>query len=370
MRRRLILAVLLAAATGLTAFPVPLCDYRSPVTDLADLSLGFAYQYHNDPFGLRDRDINEGEFTVEYIRLFDRPEYGFNVGIRNDMSISVLDVSTYTTLADGSYKRYFSSEQDFFAFAGAIARSSSSFQSLGLTVNLGVGFGRFVDVTPLALATRIDEFLVERGSLTDHLHPVDLQILADEIGSESAYDSLATLLAAAQDVIEGSTSIRVGGLDALDIAEITRLLQAEGFSRYCGWDIRLGLGYEILDPSGGQNDLLVTGSFNYAFATTPNEQFLVQGSLSGQPDFLETNRIDVTVGYDCLLSDFFSLTTSYDFSRETWGGEATDIHRIALDLTLEPLDTAQVTFGVVLEHRPYYVEWNVDLRLTIGIDLL
>lgn len=370
MRRWLMVAVLLAAVTGLKVFPIPLCEYQSPVTNLSDLAISFAYQYHNDPFGLRDRDANQGEFTVEYVRLFDRPEYGFDVAIQNDMNISVLDVSTYTTVADGSYKRYFSTERDFFAFAGAIARSSSSFQSLGLSVNLGVGFGRFVDVTPLALATRIDEFLVDRGSLTEHLHPVDLQILADEIASLSTYDSVARLLEAAQDVIEGSSYVRVGGLDALDIAEITRVIQAEGFSRYCGWDLRFGLGYEILDPSGGTNDLLVTGSFNYAVATTPNEQFLVQGSFSGQPDFLEVNRIDVTIAYDCLLSDFLNLTTSYDFSRETWAAEATDIHRIVFDLTLEPLDTAAVTFGVALEHRPYYVEWSVDLRLTIGIDLL
>ena len=370
MRRWTTLTVLLVVATDLAAFPIPLCDYRSPVTDLADLSIGFAYQFYNDPFGVVDHDINEGDFTVEYVRLFDRPEYGFDVTVNNDLHISVLDGSTYTTLADGSYKRYFQSEGDYFAFAGALARSSSSFQSLGLSVNLGVGVGRFVDVTPLAVATRIDEFLVSRGTLTDHLHPVDLEILANEIGSLATYESLATFLAAVQDVLEGSEYIRIGGLDALDISEITQLILSEGFSRYCGWDLRIGLGYELLDPSGGAHDLLVTGAFNYAFATTPSEQFLVQGSFSGPPDLLTTNRIDMSVGYDCLLSDFLSLSTAYEFSRETWGAEPTDIHRITLDLTLEPLDTAQVTFGVVLEHRPYYLEWSIDLRLSIGIELL
>ncbi|MGB2982735.1 MAG: hypothetical protein WBC63_02605 [Candidatus Bipolaricaulia bacterium] len=370
MRRWFFVLVVVLSMTGLTAFSIPLCEYRSPVTDLADLGIGFSYQYHNDPFGQSDSDINEGDFTVEYVRLFDRPEFGFDVNVRNDMRISVLDVSTYTTLADGSYKRYFSSEGDAFAFAGASVRSSSWFESLGLSVNLGVGVGRFVDVTPLARATRIEEYLVDRGSLTDHLHPVDLQILADEIGSLAKYESLAALLAAAQDVIEGSSNIKIGGLDALDLSEITRLIQAEGFSRYCGWDLRLGLGYELLDPSGGENDLLVTGSFNYAFTTTPSEQFLVQGSFSGPPELMDTNRIDVTVAYDCLVSDFLSLTATYDFSRETWASEATDIHRLAFDMTLEPLDTAQVTLGVVFEHRPYFVEWKIDLKLTIGIDIL
>jgi len=340
MRRWLIPVALVLAVTGPVVRAMDLCDYRSPVTDLADLSIGFAYQYHNDPYGQPESDVNEGEFTVEYIRLYDKPEFGFDVTLRNDMLISVLDVSTYTTFADGSYKRYFASERDFFAFAGGLARSSSSYQSLGLSVNLGVGYGRFVDVTAFAKATRIDEYLVRRGTLTDHLHPVDLRAVADEVASLSVHGSLSELLAEVQDVIEGSGSVRVGGLDALDVSEITQLIEEEGFSRYCGWDVRIGLGYELLDPSGGENDLLITGSFNYAAATTPNEQFLVQGSFSGPPNLLETNRMDATIAFDCLLADILTLGSTYTFSRETWIAVPTDIHQITFDLTLEPIDTA------------------------------
>jgi len=370
MRRWLLAMVVVLTTAGLGASALPLCDYRSPVTNLADMAISFAYEYHNDPYGLESSDVNEGQFEVSYVRLYDQPEFGFDVEVYNDMLISVLDVSTYTTFVNASYKRYFATERNFFAFAGALGRSSSSFESLALSINFGVGCGRFVDVTPLATATRIDEYLVKRGSLTDHLHPVDLQILADEIGSVATYESLAALLDAVQDVIEGSGNVKMGGLDALDISEITRLIQAEGFSRYCGWDLKIGLGYELLDPSGGANDLLITGALNYAFATTPSEQFLIQGSFSGQPDLLETNRIDVTVAYDWLLTDFLGLAATYDFSRETWVAEPTDIHRIALDFTLTPLDTAEVVFSVVFERRPYYLEWNVDLQLKIGIDLL
>ena len=43
-------------------------------------------------------------------------------------------------------------------------------------------------------------------------------------------------------------------------------------------------GAALLDPSGGGNDLLIAGSFNYAFTTTPKVQFLVHGSFSGPPE--------------------------------------------------------------------------------------
>jgi len=96
----------------------------------------------------------------------------------------------------------------------------------------------------------------------------------------------------------------------------------------------------------------------------------VQGSISGPPDLLETNRADVTLAYDYLLSDLLSLAVSYDFSRETWAAVPTDTHRISFDVTLAPLDTSQVTLGVVFEHRPFFLEWSVDVQLLIGIELL
>jgi len=365
MRRWVFVLGPLLLGVASIASSMPLCEYRSPLTDLSDLSIAFSYQYHNDPYGLKAEDVNQGHFNVSYVRLYDTPEFGFDLSLQSDMAISVLDVSTYTMTADGNYKRYFASEGDYFAFAGGSARSSSSYQALGLSVNLGIGYGRFTDVTPLAKASRIDAYLVNRGTLTAHLHPVDLQALtahlhpvdlqalASEIGSIASYDSLAGLLAAVQDIIEGSGYLKAGGLDALDISEITLLIEEEGFSRYCGWDIKAGIGYQLLDPSGGANDVLITGALNYAFTTTPKAQFLVQAA-----------------SYDYLIADFLTAGASYRFSRETWGGIPTDIHRICFDIALKPLTAADVGLSVILEHRPYYTEWSVDIALSISMDLL
>jgi len=370
MRRWVVTSMLLVIAVGWTAGSIPLCEYRSPRTDLADLSIGFTYHYRNDPYGLSDYDVNKGQFLAEYSRLYDAPTYGFDIFLSNDMMISVLDVTTYTVNADANYKYYFEAEQDLFAFAGASARSSSSFEALGLFANLGIGYGRFTDVTPLAKAIRIESYLIGAKSLSKSLHPVDLQIIAYEIGSIAAYETFADLLTVIQQIIEDSGQVKPGGLDALDISMISRLVRDEGFTRYCGWDAKIGLGYEILDPSGGARDLLVTGSANYAFTTTPRTQLLVQGAISGPPALLQQNRIEATASYDYLVSDFLTIVGSYAFTRETWAGEPTDVHRVDADLVLTPLDRAAVTLGIALEHRPYYLEWSVDILLSITMDIL
>jgi len=354
----------------LVAQAMPLCSYRSPVTDLSDLVMSFSYQYANDPYGSKSRDENAGQFIVDYKRLYDTAEYGFDIGLANKFEISLLDVSSYSTIADGSVKQYLASEGDAFAFAGASARSSSSFASLGVSVNLGLGVGRFTDVTPLAIATRIDETLVRRSTLTDHLRSADLEILAYEIGSKEAYKSVADLLSVVQEIIESSGYVRPGGLDALDLSKITDLLRDKSFSRYCGWDGKIGMGYEILDPSGGTNDLLVTAAFNYAFTTAPDAQLLIDGSISGPPAIFTTNRIDLGAEVDYIVSEFLNVKATYAFSRETWAKKPTDVHRIGLDVVLTPLDTADVTLTVSLEHRPYYLEWSADVRFGLSIQLL
>jgi len=370
MRGILLAVCVLLLGSTLAAFAVPLCSYQSPLTDLSDLGLSFSYEYHNDPNGVSSEDVSSGEFAATYVRLYDRPEYGFDVDIDSDMVIVEPDESSYTIRADANFKRYFASQGDLFAFAGASARSSPLHDSLGLTAGAGVGYGRFTDVTPLATATRIDAYLVRRGSLIDHLHAVDLQILAYEISSAAEYDSTADLLAVVQDIVEDSGLVRQDGLDALDISEMMDLIDDEEYSRYCGWDAKVGLGYEVLDPSGGDNDLLVTAAFNYAFSTAPNVQFLVQGILSGPPALAEQNTIDLSVSYDYMAYEFLTLRAAYGFSRETWVGMPTDTHRVSLDVVITPLRSAGVVVGLVLEHRPYYLEWSVDATLAIEIELL
>lgn len=363
-------ALLASIGLSISAAAIPLCSYRAPLTDLADLSMSFAYRYMNDPYGSAERDINIGSLTADYTRLYDTVEYGMDIAFASSIEVSTVDVSNYRIVADGNYKRYWIEDSDIFAFAGASARSSSSFASLGVWMQAGIGIGRFADVTPLALATRIEDELVRTRAISARLHPADLQILAYEIASAETYESLAALLTVVQDIFEGSGFTRGGGLNAVDLTRVAQLMGEDAFTRYCGWDAKLGVGFELLDPSGGARDLLLSGSFNYAFTTTPNAQLLVRGALSGPLTIFETNRIDALVAYDMLITRFLELKVAYTFSRETWAEEPTDIHRVTLDLLLTPLDRAGVTLSVAFEHRPFYIEWMADLRFSVTIDLL
>jgi hypothetical protein len=363
----LVLSLFLLQASA-AAFP--LCDYRSPRTDLTDLGMSFSYRYQNDPYGLSERDVNEGQLKVNYRRLFDSPDFGFDLEVKNDMTISLLGLSSFLATAEGNFKRYFSPDAPYFGFAGLTGKSASSYVTIGISVALGVGYGRFVNATPLAKAIKIDAHLVAQHSISENLSRADLESIAYEIDNVATYASLAELLAALQEIIEGSGLTKMGGLDALDLSQMGELVEDNSYSRYCGGDLKLGLGYEVLDPMGAPNDLLATIAFDYAFTTTPEVQFLTRGSLSGSYDILHTYRLEVTASYDYLITDFVSLLASYTFSREMWDGAPTDLHQFSLDLVLTPVAGSRVSLGIRLEHLPYYLEWKKDITLLMSIDLL
>jgi hypothetical protein len=362
--------VLCLLVFGTVATAIPLCDYSSPRTSLSDLNISFSYQYHQDPYGLTDRNIDEGQLHIDYTRHFDSPNFGYDAAVANDMNISALSVSSFAMSGQGNVKWYFNPEAEYFALAGGTAKSASSYKSLGLFVKLGLGYGRFTDVTPLAKAMEIDDYLLSHGSITRHLEAIDLQSIAHEIDNINTYASVADLLSALREIIESSGVAKPSGLDALDIYEMMQIVQDNSHPRYCGGSFSLGLGYEILNPQNEPRNVLATAAFNYAFTTTPLVQFLVQGTFSGAYDFLQTNQMSLQASYDYMISRIVDIAASYSFSRETYSGTPTDEHDISLNVTFTPISAANITLSMHFVHKPYYLKWSQDISFQIGMKLL
>lgn len=376
---RPLFALALSILLGGVASAMPLCDYRSPRTDLSNLGMSFSYHYRNDPYSLAVQDVNTGELKVDYTRLFDSPDFGFNASVNSDITISLPDVFTSETDAEGSLKLYLAPNSPFFGFAGGEGKTSSSYEQVGLTARAGMGYGRFTDVTPLAKAMKIDAVLVERGSLSGPSHPRDVEAMAYEIDSEASYATLADLLSVLAEILDAAGQTKSGGLDALDLYEMGKIVEDAAYSRYCGGEGKLGLAYELLDPMKGPNDLLASAELNYAFATTPRAQALVQGKLSTAYDVRRTFQLGLSLTYDYLVTDTLNVRSSYGFSRETFRsldappgeeGEQMDAHRLAVALTFTPIDSASFSVTARLEHLPDYREWKAEVTLQIGVDLL
>ena len=314
--------------------------------------------------------------------LFDSPLIGYDYSIDGDTTISVLELSTYQIDAQGSLKWFLEQDREAsavrptFVFSGLSTGVSSTSERPSVSVLLGVGTGRFNDVTPLAKAVRIDEILYAAGSLTEHLADVDLLSLARAIGNISVYPSSAELLTAIEGEILFSSGVVIeDGLDATDLALIEGVLDDDRLTRYCGGDLRLGLEYELIDTSHGPNDLLATLSANYAFTTTPDSQFLISSAISGSHNIWQANRIALNASYNYVARETYSFSVSYSYLREQFLslegtiGDPTSSHEIVAGLNVTPTANTLVTMSVQLCHEAHFTEWCSDISLSLGLDL-
>jgi hypothetical protein len=377
-----VLAGLLAVGFGAgAAAGIPLCDYSTPRSDLSDLSLSFAYDYHNDPYDIPEKDISAGSLDVAYSKLFDSTNVGYDFSVSHHMAVSIPDPPEYSITARGNLKRYVVQEDGeglpFFGFAGVIGRSAAEFETIGLSMNLGVGYGRFTDVTPLAKAVQIDEMLVENGALNGHLDDASLVSLAHEIDTAEEYASTAELLREIEDDILGTSGqLPPSGLDALSLFHVEQIILDEEFNRFCGGEIKLGLEYELVDPNAGPNNLLATLGFNYAFTTTPEAQFLLQGGISGGYDVWRAYRIELAARFTQSITDRILVEVGYDYRRQRFAdrsgneGDPTWRHDITLQMNLVPAAGTWVALEARLCHQPFYVQWCADIALSIGVDLI
>jgi hypothetical protein len=304
------------------------------------------------------------------------------------MTVALPAEPDYLISAKGNLKRYVRPEEGIdlpiFGFAGAVGRSAAEYETIGVSMSLGVGYGRFSDVSPLAKAQLVDEHLVEvyrenprkKRGLTDPLDDSELVVLAQLIDSAEEYATTAELLRDITDRVFDQSGKLLLDLDALLLYEIEQIITDDSIARYCGGEVRLGLEYELLDPQHGPNNLLANAAFEYALATTPRAQFLMQGGLSVGYDVFQAYRVEFSAHYSQSVGDRIAFEAGYDYERERFAdregnrGEPTWRHELSFQLNLIPAQGTWVALEARFCHQPFFVQWCADIHLSIGVDLL
>ncbi len=367
--KKIAVFVLLVFLSGMGLIAIPLCDYYYPglKTDISSLEMDFSLGYHNDAESTNG--VGSGELNVDYTRFFDSRNFGFDLSARSDIN---LNPSSFSMATGGNIKYFLSSNRPFFGFAGIDGRISSSYQRIGLEIKAGLGYGRFVDVTALAKAMRITADLLEREIISENLTEAEITSIAYEISNLplTYHNSTTELVGVIQEIIERTSLIKNWGMEKEDVQRITSIIEDETSVRYCGGDIKLGLGYEISDPLGESNDFLIAASLNYAFTATPWIQFLAQASISGPYDILQNRRIELALDYDRLLFEKFKISSSYSFAQEASKGVSLNAHCVSLRFIWALTEKTRLTLGMRFSYEQPDNQWSTDIGLFVGVDLL
>ncbi|MFQ6033885.1 MAG: hypothetical protein ACE5KR_03375, partial [Candidatus Bipolaricaulia bacterium] len=181
-----LLVGLLLSMVAVGGLAAPLCSYTPPESHFASLDLRFDYRFFDDQYRDNRNNVTSGSFTLDSINLFDSASYGYSVSMNAKISYNRGALS-YSGIGSGSYQMYLT-EGDLFGFGSVGLRASSAYESPGLNIVTGSGYGRFRDVTPLAKAMKIGDVLVEMGSITGPLPDETLTAVAQEIGRRIEYE--------------------------------------------------------------------------------------------------------------------------------------------------------------------------------------
>ncbi|MEW5827202.1 MAG: hypothetical protein AB1778_10270 [Candidatus Bipolaricaulota bacterium] len=352
----------LAAQAG----SVRLCDYVSPETDLADLGLSFSYRYFNDG-ATEGLEESGGRVAVNYDQIHDSPNVGFTLAASGELLLTGLEPSGGLGEGSGTFRYYLTKDQPLFGFGGLEASFATGLPAPAASLRVGIGYGRFSDVTPLAKAFAIQDELLQAGSIRGVLPGETLLKIAELIGQRATYDSVEDLAAAAVAMIQTASEMVIAPRQVLMVEDV---IAATGDERNCGWAVQAGLGYELIDPYGGARNLLLTASADLALAPDAASQLLCRASFSGPFNILEENTLTARASYARTLSETSSMTATYTLQRmQPLGLAASTSHALAAVLGFV-VGEADVGLQISLTKAADVQEWTVDVTLSASLDLL
>ncbi len=368
MRTRVVALALSFCVVGIAvaAAAVSLCDYVSPETNLTNLGLSFSYRYYDDG-ATPEVDESGGRATLAFSQLYDSPDIGFTLTANGEVLVAGLVPSSGLGDLSGTFRYYLTPEEGpLFAFGGLEAAAATGQPAPSVGLRIGAGYGRFSDVTPLAKAFTIDEELRAADAISQPLDRDTLMKIAEAIGRRAEYSSVKDLAAAVVTIIQTAGSVTIAPRQVLMIEDV---IATTGDERNCGWAVQAGLGYELVDPYGGANDILLAASADAALAPDPASQLELRVSFSGPFDILNENTFTARASCDRDLSETSSLHATYMCQRvQPLGLDASTTHAFTLLVTFV-VGNADVGVQASLSKSPAAPAWTVDVSVSASLDL-
>jgi len=222
-------------------------------------------------------------------------------------------------------------------------------------------------VTPLAKAVLIEDELFATDAIFDPLSDDVLLGIAGVIGRVTEYETVKGMVADIENLIEAVARVE---LDARALLSIEEIILAVEPQRKCGWAIQGGIGYELIDPFGGAQNFVIAASADAAFATSPDDQFLLHGSFSGPIDFMAENTLSLTLSYEYEMSEDSTLIIDYAFQRvQPLGLTANVSHAATMSLGFD-INGVDIGVQVTLTKEPGDPGWSIDLSVSAVLDLI
>ena len=364
MKRTVLLLMIIGVMFGLgvSAAPLTLCSYMSPETSLESLGLSISYRYFDD-WATPGVDASGGRAGLAYSRLYDSPDFGYTVDGNVDVLLTDFLPTSGLTDAAGTFRYYLMPDKPTFGFGAVEASLVMGESEPAVHISAGLGYGRFSDVTPLAKAFKIEMELLKAGAIPMPLKDSVMMQIATMIGSKE-YTSINDQVADVVNQIQTASGVTLSPRKILNIEDI---ILATRDSRYCGWSVQAGVGYQLVDPYNQSQGFLVTASADAAFVPNPDGQLLFHAGLSGPINFMDQNTIKVRGSYDYILSETSSLRATYTLLRVQPLGQIASTSQTVAAILGFTLGHADMGLQASLSKSASASDWSLDLSISAAI---
>jgi len=354
------LAALLAAPVPAPAQTVSPFDYDVPVSTSEQARLGVTFNYAGQGTDVQTCD---GSANILARRFYNSLPFAYDVTLNGvgatRRTPADKQKNSYNAIVEAGVRKYFSPEGDFFYSVDGRLTADNDFDRPAIEATPGAGYGRFITVTTLAKAVRIEDFLLKENVIKGRLSKATMIELAQLIERQNEFQSeygeryKVQWFEAMEEVIARAGMFTHEGLGAAGSLRMDEVLFQERINeRFIGWDARAGLRLEVLNPYKNidREDPSFSGRLRYSRPVGWESQFdaNVQYVTPFTGDFgVNVYTLTATLNYLYELSNRIDFTASNIFTARRF------------DPDLQTQLNEQVRAGFL-----FYLENQVNLNIT------
>jgi hypothetical protein len=188
---------------------------------------------------------------------------------------------------EAKYNKYFKPGKDFLMFGKLDGDILTNYDYPATRATIGIGFGRFVNATPLARALRIEEEMLGNGVLIENLPFGTLLSFAKELSPETRkrfqeehYYWEKEYYSALESILRESNVLQGADLGSKGSLIIQDVLDEYISPRYYGYEFNLGVGYDLFPAyRDWDRTAFASVSFDYARPLGFKTQFIEKSNI-------------------------------------------------------------------------------------------
>lgn len=366
-----ILCVIVLISLPAISQDVSITDYTVPISTAKSLLLNADYNYS----AVGDSTVgNIGNGRVFYRQFYSSLPFAWSINFDGSASRINDDLSHSSYLAT-SFRKYLSNESSFFGFGGITASHDRGYKQAASRVSAGAGYGRFIAATAFAKAIRIDNFLLDEEILDEHLDKETLIKLGHIIEREQEFkDKYGATYEprwydAMEKVIKASGMMTSESLGAMGILRIKEVLFFETIhDRFYGWDIRLGVGYDLTTADKSASNASAEAGISFSYPISLGTQ-IDHGTTytSNLSDFGNEYSVVTYLNYIYELSNRIDFLGGYKFNsiKATTTKEALNSHAFRASFIFYIENQINLVLNGQLD-KTGDRDWNKSIVFTIG----